>query len=72
MRVRNAAPIRRQPKRAYHVAGVPNDLYLDEEKQCGFDLDLPAWKELAEVNSVYGKFRLESYTASYSQPRTNS
>ena len=72
MRVRNAAPIRRQPKRAYHVAGVPNDLYLDEEKQCGFDLDLPAWEELAEVNSVYGKFRLECYTASYSQPRTNS
>jgi hypothetical protein len=32
----NAHPIRAQPKRAHHVAGVPDELYSDLSRQCGF------------------------------------
>jgi hypothetical protein len=53
----NAHPIRRQPKREYHVSGVPNELYEDEEKQCGFAVDqgvLAEWKlkviEFGKIN----------------------
>jgi hypothetical protein len=33
----NAHPIRAQPKRAHHVAGVPDELYSDRSRQCGFN-----------------------------------
>jgi len=32
----NAHPIRAQPKRAHHVAGIPDELYSDASRQCGF------------------------------------
>jgi hypothetical protein len=32
----NAYPIRAQPKREYHIAGVPEELYEDSENQCSF------------------------------------
>jgi hypothetical protein len=34
----NAHPIRVQRNRAHHVAGVPNELYTDHARQCGFSL----------------------------------
>jgi len=41
----NAHPTRRQPKRVYHVSGVPNELFRDPQRQCGFPVDIPVWEE---------------------------
>lgn len=61
----NAHPIRRQSKREYHVAGVPDELYEDEEKRCGFAVDqglLTEWKlkviEFGKISLYYSPLLL--------------
>ena len=51
----NAYPIRRQPKREYHVAGVPDELYEDQEKQCGFAVNQEALNEWKSKVTAFGK-----------------
>jgi hypothetical protein len=50
----NAHPIRTQRNRAYHVAGVPNELYIDHARQCGFSLDLDVYNQWEAQVAQYG------------------
>jgi hypothetical protein len=50
----NAHPIRAQRNRAHHVAGVPNELYADRARQCGFSLDLGVHSQWEAQVAQYG------------------
>jgi hypothetical protein len=50
----NTRPIRVQRNRAYHVAGVPNKLYSDHTRQCGFSLDLGVHSQWEAQIAQYG------------------
>jgi len=50
----NAHPIRTQRNRAYHVAGVPGELYADHTRRCGFSLDLDVHSQWEAQVAQYG------------------
>jgi hypothetical protein len=50
----NAHRIRAQPKRMHHVAGVPDELYADSTRQCGFSLDYDVLDQWESRVAHYG------------------
>jgi hypothetical protein len=50
----NAHPIRVQRNRSHHVAGVPNELYTDHARQCGFSLDFGVHSQWEAQVAQYG------------------
>jgi hypothetical protein len=52
--IHNAHPIRVQRNRAHHVAGIPNELYADHARQCGFSLDLGVHSQWEAQVAQYG------------------
>ena len=56
MDTHNEYPIRRQAERAYHIRGVPNQLYEDTEHQHGFAVHLPTLHEWEEQLAQFGGF----------------
>jgi len=50
----NAHRIRAQRKRSHHVAGVPNELYNDSTRQCGFGLDYEVLSQWESQVTHYG------------------
>ena len=50
----NAHPIRRQRQRVYHVPGVPEELYRDATKQCGFAIDQAVLEEWEKKVAGFG------------------
>src|SRR5205823_13701823 len=62
---KNEYPIRPQKNRAYHVAGVPNKLYEQEDDQYGIEVIPDALTEWESYVDSFGKL-LDSLTAIFS------